>query len=83
MGWQPLEVHGVRWLDSEWIFDTLARAVGLSLPCFPLTGRRGRVRWNWPLRVGFLSEHGWFRDEIYGEVRGTVAALTEPRGWSE
>jgi hypothetical protein len=76
--WLPLEARPVPWLKSGWTFDTLALASGRSLPFFPLTRTRGRVRWNWPLRVGFLPQDVWFRDEVYREVRGTVAALTEP-----
>jgi hypothetical protein len=65
-----------RWLDPAWVFETLSAAETGTVPYFPLAGPGGRVRWSWPLRMGFLTEE--LRDDLYDEVRGIIAALTEP-----
>jgi hypothetical protein len=80
-----LEVHPAGWLQTAWILETLSPAAKARIPYsaaetrspyVPLPERGGRLRWNWPVRVGFLQS--WLRDFLYARLPDYLANLTEP-----
>jgi len=79
--WRTLEARPVRWLDPAWVLETLSSAVAVGSPYIPLPERTNRLRWSWPLSVGFLADPtlGWLRDSLYEGQPGYLADLTEPQ----
>jgi hypothetical protein len=65
-------------LDDRWTYELLAHATVGSTPYFRLPEPPGRLRWNWPTRVGFLPQTALFRDDLYRRLSKSVAPLTEP-----
>jgi hypothetical protein len=77
-GYRPLEIRPAPGLDDRWTFDILSGALEAGLPHFGLSAPPGRLRWNWPTRVGFQRDAAGLRDWVYGRLSQSVAPLTEP-----
>jgi hypothetical protein len=78
-GYSNLEIRPARGLDNRWLARTLQPALSDVPPHFALPEPVGRMRWNWPLRIGFAVGDGGLRDHIYEgptPLSGSVAPLT-------
>lgn len=75
---RSLEVRSQPWLEDSWVFEMLSWATDESTPHFALDEPAGRLRWHWPLRVGFAADQGWLKAQLYESLSRPMAALTEP-----
>jgi len=75
---RSLEVRPQPWLEDGWVFEMLQSATEDSTPHFALDEPAGRLRWHWPLRVGFAADQGWFKSQLYESLSRPMAALTQP-----
>lgn len=76
-----LSLRFARILSPVWLLHTLLPgALGVEDVCPVLDRPRGRLRWGWPLRIGFLAEPSSreLRDSLYEDLPDHLAALTDP-----
>ena len=52
-----LQIRPVRGLDRAWTYRTLAAATTLGVAYIAIPDPPGRLRWTWPMQVGFLVGH--------------------------